>query len=46
MGASAAIASAITQALFEYAKKSLNQDQLRKYMNVSEKDGAWVTKWH
>ena len=37
MGASAAIASAITQALFEYAKKSLNQDQLRKYMNVSEK---------
>lgn len=37
MGASAAIASAITKAMFNFANKSLNQNNLKKYMNLSEK---------
>lgn len=36
MGASAAIASAITQAMFKYTKKPLNQETLKTYMNFSE----------
>lgn len=37
MGASAAIASAITQAMFQYTKTPLSQETLHTYMNFSEK---------
>jgi mevalonate kinase len=36
MGASAAIASAITQAMFQFTKKPLSQKTLKTYMNFSE----------
>ena len=37
MGASAAIASAITQAMFQYTKTPLSQETLQTWMNFSEK---------